>query len=216
MKSILPILAAVLLLTAFTSCKKKGCTDPTATNYDASAEVDDGSCTYPVLPDSGTVTDARDSQSYNWKKIGNQRWMTRNMNYETTDSSWCYGDNPANCDLYGRLYSQPLAIEACPDGWHLATDAEWDELVDFLGGYSASGGAGAALKEGGSAGFNAKYGGVRHPSLGYSTAGSVAKFWTSTPSGTKSWSYGVVSSSDTIHHHSIDRMFGYSCRCVKD
>lgn len=29
---------------AFTSCKKKGCTDPNALNYDASAEKDDGSC----------------------------------------------------------------------------------------------------------------------------------------------------------------------------
>lgn len=29
---------------AFTSCKKKGCTDPTATNYSSEAEKDDGSC----------------------------------------------------------------------------------------------------------------------------------------------------------------------------
>ncbi len=28
----------------FTSCKKKGCTDPNALNYDSSAEKDDGSC----------------------------------------------------------------------------------------------------------------------------------------------------------------------------
>ena len=30
------------------SCKKKGCTDPTAENYSAEAEKDDGSCTYPT------------------------------------------------------------------------------------------------------------------------------------------------------------------------
>lgn len=29
---------------------KEGCTDPTATNYDAEAEVDDGTCEYPSLP----------------------------------------------------------------------------------------------------------------------------------------------------------------------
>lgn len=36
------------------SCKKKGCTDPTATNYDSKAKKDDGSCVFPtgttVLP----------------------------------------------------------------------------------------------------------------------------------------------------------------------
>lgn len=29
-------------------CPVLGCTDPSATNYDASAEADDGSCTYPI------------------------------------------------------------------------------------------------------------------------------------------------------------------------
>ncbi|MCH8329981.1 MAG: hypothetical protein IH946_01145 [Bacteroidetes bacterium] len=31
----------------FTGCKKEGCTDPEATNYDADAKDDDGSCIYP-------------------------------------------------------------------------------------------------------------------------------------------------------------------------
>jgi hypothetical protein len=36
---------------AFVSCKKKGCTDPLASNYSSEAEKDDGNCTYdPVIP----------------------------------------------------------------------------------------------------------------------------------------------------------------------
>ena len=37
---------AVASLVAVTSCKKKGCTDPTAINYNSEAEKDDGTCEY--------------------------------------------------------------------------------------------------------------------------------------------------------------------------
>ncbi len=42
----LMILPAILLAAGFTSCKKKGCTDSTATNYSTDAKKDDGSCVY--------------------------------------------------------------------------------------------------------------------------------------------------------------------------
>lgn len=54
------ILASSLAL-GTVSCKKKGCTDPTAENYSESAKKDDGSCTYeeePVNPGVTTVTKA--------------------------------------------------------------------------------------------------------------------------------------------------------------
>lgn len=33
----------------FTSCKKEGCIDPKANNYNEEAKKDDGTCTYPVI-----------------------------------------------------------------------------------------------------------------------------------------------------------------------
>lgn len=49
---------------AFTSCKKEGCTDSTATNYSSKAKKDDGSCTYAVddHEHTGSVMIAMDHQ----------------------------------------------------------------------------------------------------------------------------------------------------------
>ena len=40
------VLVLTVAMVAFTSCKKKGCVDPTATNYNEEAKKDDGSCEY--------------------------------------------------------------------------------------------------------------------------------------------------------------------------
>ena len=48
MKTKLTLLSAlaVLVMLGLPSCKKKGCTDPSALNYDSKAKKDDGSCEY--------------------------------------------------------------------------------------------------------------------------------------------------------------------------
>lgn len=56
MKNTKIIVAGILGLTlalGTTSCKKKGCTDSKATNYDANAKKDDGSCDYPTSTGDG-------------------------------------------------------------------------------------------------------------------------------------------------------------------
>ena len=44
------LLLSLIGLVSLGSCKKKGCMDPLANNYDESAEKDDESCTYDVAP----------------------------------------------------------------------------------------------------------------------------------------------------------------------
>src|SRR5690606_6748235 len=62
MKTKVLSLTAIALLT-FTACKKEGCTDATATNYNEKAKKDDGSCLYDeepayTVPSTYSFTDA--------------------------------------------------------------------------------------------------------------------------------------------------------------
>jgi len=93
---------------------------------------------HPEDTDS-TFTDSRDGQVYKFKQIGSQVWMVQNLNY-VIDTCSCYNDDPANCTIYGRLYSWADAMASAPAGWHLPSDEEWTTLTDYLGGSDVAGG----------------------------------------------------------------------------
>ena len=96
-------------------------------------------------PDLPYFVDDRDSTIYNTVLIGDQCWMKENLNYYV-DNSFCYDDDDAMCDVYGRLYTWDAAMAGssssnnvpsgvqgvCPTGWHLPSDAEWQIMVDYL------------------------------------------------------------------------------------
>lgn len=66
-------------------------------------------------------------QVYNTVQIFNQCWLKENLNYEA-GNSWCYDNNPSNCDMYGRFYDWETALSVCPSGWYLPTDNDWKIL----------------------------------------------------------------------------------------
>jgi len=109
-----------------------------------------GSCS------TSTMTD-KDGKKYKTIKIGEQIWMAENLNYETSSGSWCYDDDPINCEKYGRLYNWETAMSVCPEGWRLPSKSDFDELLKKVGGNSSSSFNG--LVDGGSSGFNALLGG---------------------------------------------------------
>jgi uncharacterized protein (TIGR02145 family) len=101
------------------------------------------------------------SENFKSVKIGNQYWMTENLDvdcYLNGDAipqvqnpkdwenlktgAWCYYDNdPKNGLKYGKLYNW-FAINdirgLAPKGWHIPTFDEWITLTDCLGGESAA------------------------------------------------------------------------------
>ena len=83
--------------------------------------------------------------------IGTQIWTTKNLDVTTyrdgtpiLESDWdYYGNNPANGDIFGKLYkgniiNSPKGL--APVGFHIPTDAEWTILTDYLGGLGVAGG----------------------------------------------------------------------------
>ena len=86
----------------------------------------------------GVLKDSRDGNRYDVIEISKQVWMAENLNYKVSGSR-CYGNKPENCKKYGRLYNWAAAMKACPYGWHLPSNSEWEELYKAVGGKEEAG-----------------------------------------------------------------------------
>jgi len=179
----------------------------------------------------GHFIDKRDGKVYKTIEIGTQTWMAENLNLDTA-GSWAYNDDEANAAVYGRLYDFNQAKKVCPEGWHLPDTAEWNKLINHLGGYWVAGGT---MKESGTdhwdspnygafngSGFAALAAGCRIPDSypGHYYALKVyANFWTSSVSEythTEGVYQQFVFQSVSIWPLTDDKGTGYSVRCVKN
>ena len=141
-------------------CPIYGCTDNLASNFSASANTDDGTCTYGPAQCGGQSTVTFDGHSYNLVAIGDQCWFRENLrtdNYRNgdeipgnlNDGEWAstvagaqavYNNDPANLLTYGRLYNWYVVDDTrgiCPSGFHVPSDGEWMVLEMSLGLTSA-------------------------------------------------------------------------------
>ena len=84
-------------------------------------------------------TDPRDNKVYPIAKIGKQVWLAQNLNYEM-DGSLCLEKDGYSCkkgyEEFGRHYTWEAAKKACPNGWHLPNNDEWNELFEYVAGSS--------------------------------------------------------------------------------
>ncbi len=172
---------------------------------------------------SSPLVDARDGKTYKTITIGSQTWMAENLDYEA-EASDCYDATPGNCAQYGRLYNWNDAKEACPSGWHLPTQVEWNALFETVGGVSV---AGKMLKSlsGWNLGYDA-YGFSAYPAgarvvesdlFSFKYVGERAYFWTASEISASEAQY--VSLSNTDHCAFINDQNIYhkmSVRCVME
>ncbi len=153
----------------------------------------------------GFYTDNRDNHKYRIMMAKSPEsyvddydlWFAENLDYVDStleDSSWCYEDNKDNCEKYGRLYNWSAAQKACPEGWHVPSRTDWENLYKAIDGDRIEP-AGTKLKtvdqwqngDSVSQGSN-RYGfyglpaGRKNVEGGWLPTGKFAYFWSSTAS----------------------------------
>lgn len=195
------------------------------------------------------MTDSRDGHVYQTIKIGDQWWMAENLQATkysdgtsipnvTNNGSWSnsttgaycwYNNDVSNKPIYGALYNSKAVFSShglSPEGWHIPSVDEWNELRDYLGGYYVAGGK---LKETGythwaypnvgatnESGFTALPGGRRDDDGSYLGIGIEGQWFSSFgwPSAVEIGYNGT-----SLHGYSFwlgTENYGLSVRCVKD
>lgn len=206
--------------------------------------------------DRGTFIDARDGREYEWVKIGDQLWMAENLAWLPSVSASSSGSmaspvyyvigyggsNEADAKslgtyiAYGALYNHKAAMTACPEGWKLPGDDDWQAFEQHLGmsedeagseGFRLSGDVGTKLKaeigwaNGGfgdnSSGFKALPGGFRLSSTGtFAKLGQTGCFWTSYDfGGGMGYHRCLYESGNGVDRGEEDFKTGLSVRCLR-
>jgi len=200
------------------------------------------------------IVDA-DGNKYTAVTIGDQVWLvgdlkTTSFNDGTeipliidgaewaaaAGSAYCFYDNNiSNKDTYGALYNW-YAVNTgklCPAGWHVSSKADWDELVDFLGGDAVAGGKlkTTGTVEGGDGlwfqpnvsatneyGLSIVPGGERSAgSGGFFDLGYGGLWWSSTEfDANRGYFYYINNVDAAVGASDAGKRNGFSVRCVKN
>lgn len=216
----------VLLVTLLVSCAKKEELEP------------------------NTMKDTRDNRIYKTIIIGKQEWMAENLDVskfrngnpipqaktekewikaaEQGKPAWCYYDlDTNNGKIYGKLYNwfavnDPRGL--APEGWHIPTDKEWTQLIDFLGGPTK---AGAKMKSSSGwidgsngtneSGFSGLPAGYRSNLAEFFFMDQNGGWWSSTEkSSTHAWFRVIFYDAVNVARYNYYKSNGLTVRCVKD
>jgi hypothetical protein len=136
-----------------------------------------------------------------YNPVTRKTWMDRNVG-----ALWP-AIAPTDAGAYGGYYASEQAQTACPDGYRLPTEAEWEAERNSWSSNDASGAFNSPLK--------LPVAGRRSNSNGsLNDVGSGGHYWSGAVDGAVSRSLGFFSSHANMR--SSDRAFGLSVRCLKN
>ncbi len=193
-------------------------------------------------PDAPTVKD-KDGNTYNTVLIGDQCWMRENLKTTTyrngtaiQSPGYVWWENLASWkDSYGALYNYQAVTSQngiCPDGWHVPTHAEWELLINVLGGPEEAGGKMKSSRTdpdddprwdkpntGGNndSGFSAFPGGYRYTDGDFYDLGKAGLFWSSTAyDNDYVWVLMLQYDIKAGGLHTMSMGYSNSIRCIKN
>jgi len=207
-----------------------------------------------------SMTD-QDGNVYKTVKIGNQWWMAENLKVThyrngdpitnvTDDTVWAnlsegaycaYENNESYADTFGYLYNWYAVNDnrnIAPQGWHVSTDYNWQELEIYLGMDQSEANSdrdrgtdeGGKLKETGTihwnspntgatneSGFTALPAGERHPRGSFYQQYKIAFFWTATDKLVgHAYNRYMTHDESYITRGAYPKELGFSIRLVRD
>ncbi|MEA1878359.1 MAG: FISUMP domain-containing protein [Bacteroidota bacterium] len=197
----------------------------------------------PYTNETGLIRDHRDEQMYGTVKVGNQWWMSENLNFSPWDPNkdyvekMCYRRSAYDpvrwCNYLGGLYNVYHATRndiygdvegICPKGWHMPSRNDWEELISSIGGFDKA----EKLLVGGEADFNALFAGygrwatsLTGRGVKFEGLGEITYFWSykrqlGWPLTVGSWNIALLKDKSRIYTGFSENELFYSVRCVKD
>jgi uncharacterized protein (TIGR02145 family) len=202
-----------------------------ATHYCRTTDNTTHSCGNKPLNPATHLCDVRDGKQYRYARIDDQTWMAENLNYDvpgnTTDV--CYDNEPDKCAQYGRLYDWATAKnDACPDGWHLPSQEEWDALSSYVESKSDCSSCDAKLlkaesgwKEDGNGddvyGFSALPGGLGYSAGLFNDAGDYGYWWSASEyDSDRAYRRYMIYLSEFAFWGNYSKSSLFSVRCLQD
>ncbi|MHC1707889.1 MAG: FISUMP domain-containing protein [Bacteroidales bacterium] len=214
-----------------------------------------GDVNHSYLPDNNqflicgdTLIDIRDNKHYATVQIGGQCWMKQNMDIgifvagtanqgnNGIIEKYCYDNDPLHCEVYGGLYQWTEMMQyvstqetqgICPPDFHIPSNPEWEELINYLGGEAIAGGK---MKETGftywnspntgatnESGFSGRGSGNRIGSGEFVNLNTEAKIWSSTQQNTNSALFwNLYHNTAVAEQNNHGKNNGIAVRCLKN